>query len=170
MAEYLTNTTDLKAVADAIRTKAGSTASLAFPDGFVSAVNGIQTGGGGIGYKVTFPATATNWKIYGDNSGLLMADGTIKPITDYSTLAGKTFEGVVGIRCYGLNSYDVLKMTLSSGTIAQTNVASQTTSPTSFTITTSPNTTPTFLGAGQYTFWWPLADTVISSIEMYNTD
>lgn len=43
--EYLTNDTDLKAVADAIRTKAGSTAALAFPDGFVSAVNGIQTGG-----------------------------------------------------------------------------------------------------------------------------
>lgn len=45
--EYLTNDTDLKAVADAIRTKAGSTAALAFPDGFVSAVNGIETGGGG---------------------------------------------------------------------------------------------------------------------------
>lgn len=47
MAEYLTNDTDLKAVADAIRTKAGSTAQLSFPDGFVSAVNGIQTGGSG---------------------------------------------------------------------------------------------------------------------------
>lgn len=45
--EYLTNDTDLKAVADAIRTKAGSTAQLSFPDGFVSAVNGIQTGGSG---------------------------------------------------------------------------------------------------------------------------
>lgn len=45
--EYLTNDTDLKAVADAIRTKAGSTAALSFPDGFVSAVNGIQTSGGG---------------------------------------------------------------------------------------------------------------------------
>ena len=44
--EYLTNDTDLKAVADAIRTKAGSTAVLSFPDGFVSAVNGIETGGG----------------------------------------------------------------------------------------------------------------------------
>lgn len=44
--EYLMNDTDLKAVADAIRTKAGSTAALSFPDGFVSAVNGIQTGGG----------------------------------------------------------------------------------------------------------------------------
>lgn len=47
--EYLTNDTDLKAVADAIRTKAGSTAQLSFPNGFVTAVNGIQTGSGGGG-------------------------------------------------------------------------------------------------------------------------
>lgn len=123
------------------------------------------------GYKVTFPATATNWNgIYGDYSGLLMTDGTIKPITDYSTLAGKTFENVVGIRCYGSPGSYVLKMTLSSGTIAQTNVAVQTTVRASFTITTSPNTTPTYLGSGRYTFWWPLTDVVISAIEMYNTD
>lgn len=124
-----------------------------------------------IGHKITFPATATNWnQVYGDYSGLLMTDGTIKPITDYSTLAGKTFENVVGIRCYGSTGDYVLKMTLSSGTIAQTNVAVQTTVRTSFTITTSPNTTPTYFSSGHYTFWWPLTDVVISAIEMYNTD
>ena len=166
MAEYLTNDTDLKAVADAIRTKAGSTAALAFPDGFVSAVNGIQAGGGA-GFSVTFPATATNWnQVADDLSGLLMADGTIKPITDYPTLAGKTFEGVVGIRCKSADSYWVLKMTLSSGTVAQTTLAAVG----GFNITTSPNTTPTFFDTGYYTFWWPLTDVVISSIEMYNTD
>lgn len=95
-----------------------------------------------------------------------MADGTIKPITDYSTLAGQTFEGIVGIRCKGTESYWVLKMTLSSGTVAQTTFAAAG----NFNITTSPNTTPTFLGIGYYTFWWPLTDVVISAIEMYNTD
>ncbi len=35
---------DLTAVADAIRTKGGTSAQLAFPDGFVSAVQAIQTG------------------------------------------------------------------------------------------------------------------------------
>ena len=44
--QLLCGANDMYAVADAIRTKAGSTAALAFPDGFVSAVNGIQTGGG----------------------------------------------------------------------------------------------------------------------------
>ena len=44
MAEYLTNTTDLTAVANAIREKGGTSAQLACPDGFVSAIQAIQTG------------------------------------------------------------------------------------------------------------------------------
>ena len=44
MAEYLTNTTDLKKVADAIRTKGGTSAALAYPDEYVSAINAITTG------------------------------------------------------------------------------------------------------------------------------
>ena len=44
MAEYLTNTTDLTAVADAIRVKGGTSAQLVFPSGFVSAIQAIQTG------------------------------------------------------------------------------------------------------------------------------
>ena len=42
---------DLKAVADSIREKSGKSGSLAFPGGFVSAVNGIETGGGGGGVE-----------------------------------------------------------------------------------------------------------------------
>ena len=38
---------DLGSVADAIRTKGGTSAQLAFPSGFVSAVEAIETGGGG---------------------------------------------------------------------------------------------------------------------------
>lgn len=45
MAEYLTNTTDLTSVANAIRTKGGTTAQLVYPSGFVSAINAIETGG-----------------------------------------------------------------------------------------------------------------------------
>ena len=46
MAEYLTNTTDLTAVADAIRTKGGTSAPLVYPSGFVSAIQSIDTTGG----------------------------------------------------------------------------------------------------------------------------
>ena len=46
MAEYLTNTTDLTSVANAIREKGGTTDPLIYPDGFVTAIEGIETGGG----------------------------------------------------------------------------------------------------------------------------
>lgn len=47
MSNYLATDTDLTAVADAIRTKGGTSASLAFPSDFVSAINAISGGGGG---------------------------------------------------------------------------------------------------------------------------
>jgi hypothetical protein len=44
--------TDLTAVANAIRMKGGTSASLAFPTDFVSAINAIPTGGGGGDYEI----------------------------------------------------------------------------------------------------------------------
>ena len=44
MAEYLTNTTDLTKVATAIREKGGTSDPLVYPDGFVVAIQAIQTG------------------------------------------------------------------------------------------------------------------------------
>lgn len=43
MTEYLTNDTDLKKIADAIRTKGGTSAPLVFPNGFASAISAIKT-------------------------------------------------------------------------------------------------------------------------------
>lgn len=45
MADYLVTDTELTSIADAIRTKGGTSASLTFPTGFVSAVNDIPSGG-----------------------------------------------------------------------------------------------------------------------------
>lgn len=48
--EYVDSTrldSDLTSVANAIRTKGGTSAQLAFPQGFVDAVEAIETGGGG---------------------------------------------------------------------------------------------------------------------------
>lgn len=44
--EYITNDTDLKSVADAIRAKTGKTDPLTFPAEFASEIAGIETGGG----------------------------------------------------------------------------------------------------------------------------
>ena len=44
MSVYIANDTDLTAVADAIRSKANTANPLTFPNGFVSAIDGLSTG------------------------------------------------------------------------------------------------------------------------------
>ena len=122
----------------------------------------------GAGFSVTFPATAKNWdKVDESFATIFLADGTFKSVKDYFTIGGKTIENVAGILIKGVTNYYVLRMTLSAGEIAQfqNNVGAA-----SYIVTAAPNTTATAYAAGRSIFWWPLADTVISSIEMYNTD
>ena len=129
-------------------------------------VNVASGGGGGAGRKVTFPATATNWNgVDPTSANIILADGILKSVADYSTIAGKTIENVAGILIKGYISTDVLRMTLSEGRIIQCDPQSN-----SVDVTTAPNTTPTPYNLGRDLIWWPVADTVISSIEMYNTD
>lgn len=59
--EYVDGTTldsNLTSIANAIRTKGGTSASLLFPTEFVSAINAIQTGGGGSATLITKNITA----------------------------------------------------------------------------------------------------------------
>lgn len=44
MSDYITNDTELTSIANAIRTKGGTSASLVYPSGFISAINAIPTG------------------------------------------------------------------------------------------------------------------------------
>ena len=151
---------------------ANGTATITPDDGYDGlssvdvTVNVASGGGGGAGFKVTFPATATNWD-YVRYAYLLLSDGTVKSFSSYPEVSGKTIENVVGISCIGVSTFVVLKMTLSAGKIAQfqTNIGSA-----SCVVTTAPNATVTPYAAGSSLFWWPLADTVISAIKMYNTD
>ena len=65
MAEYLTNTTDLTKVASAIRAKGGTSDPLVYPDGFVTAIQAIETGGGGggaFGYRPDIGSTGYSAK------------------------------------------------------------------------------------------------------------
>ena len=125
-------------------------------------------GGGGAGYKVTFPATATNWSAVDPSAAhILLADGTFKSVEDYSTIGGKTIENVAGILVHANDSFYVLRMTLSAGGIAQFNSFR---GIISYEVTTAPNATLVPYNTGKELFWWPIADTVISAIEMYNTD
>ena len=54
---------DLASVANAIRTKGGTSAQLAFPAEFVSAIEAIETGGGGDTYKKTTYTVASTASI-----------------------------------------------------------------------------------------------------------
>lgn len=51
--------TDLTSVANAIRTKGGTSASLAFPSGFVTAIGAIPSGGGYTADEIAIPANNT---------------------------------------------------------------------------------------------------------------
>ena len=62
-------------------------------------VNVASGGGGGAGFKVTFPATAKNWDKVRSTAVLYLADNTTKSIADYSSISGQTIENVIGIGC-----------------------------------------------------------------------
>lgn len=57
MADYLTTDTELASIANAIRTKGGTSAQLEYPSGFVTAIGDIQTGGGATPKTVTITLT-----------------------------------------------------------------------------------------------------------------
>jgi len=88
MTDYIASGTDLTSVADAIRTKGGTSSSLAFPNGFVSAINDIS-GGGGIqgGYNVKFTTEGNDYAIVSCVAGNSI-DAPLDPV-----ISGKAFTG-----------------------------------------------------------------------------
>ena len=84
MAEYLTNNTDLKKVADAIRTKGGTADPLVYPDGFVEAIGNIQTGSPEQEKSVTITANGTN-EIMPDEGKLLNKVTVEVDVPDWET-------------------------------------------------------------------------------------
>ena len=128
-------------------------------------VNVASGGGGGAGFKVTFPATATNWNMV-ISSGIVQVDGTVVSMKDYSTLAGKTIPNVLEICVWGAGYY-LLRMTVQTGKIMFTYI-----NPALVNVSTAADgeSSATYIGNGSYARWIPLADTVISKLEMYNTD
>lgn len=59
MSNYAVSDSDLTTIADAIRTKGGTSAGLSFPDGFVSAIGDIPTGGTGTLISKSITANGT---------------------------------------------------------------------------------------------------------------
>lgn len=128
-------------------------------------VNVASGGGGGAGFSVTFPATATNWNKV-TSGGIVQVDGTVVGMKDYSTLAGKTIPNVLEICVWG-SGYYFLRMTVQTGKIMFTHIDSM---GVNTHTAADGESSVTYMNNGAYARWIPLADTVISSIEMYNTD
>lgn len=128
-------------------------------------VNVASGGGGSAGFSVTFPATAKNWHMI-SAGGIVQVDGTVVDVVDYSTLAGKTIPNVLEICIRGSGFY-FPRMTVQTGKIMFIYM-----SPagvmTNTMVDGESSLTPTSTNASGY--WIPFADTVISAIEMYNTD
>ena len=77
MAYRKVNDNSLASVADAIRSKGGTSDSLVFPDGFVSAVSAIQTGGGGSWSQISDkPFDAIDGNTLVNRSGTLYVNTT----------------------------------------------------------------------------------------------
>ena len=165
----LTRITNAKAaIKTALEGKGVSVPEATLLDGMAGLIESIEAGGGGAGFSMTFPATAKNWGMVDPNNAyILLADGTFKSIKDYSTIGGKTIENVAGIVVRTSDPFYIFRMTLSAGGIAQFSVSEGTSS---YVVTTAPNTTTSRYELGMSMLWWPVADTVISSIEMYIAD
>ena len=134
MAEFLTNTTDLTAVANAIREKGGTSEQLACPDGFVAAIQAIQTGVP-LQIAVTTNAGATVTATKGsktvsgaaDTSGhctLTVDEAGTWTVTAATASTTKTSDVVVGISNVDLlpvdsvlnnNSWEIIKKVSDAG-------------------------------------------------------
>ena len=94
MAEYLTNTTDLTAVADAIRAKGGTSDPLVYPGGFVTAIGNIQTGG-----SLT-PGAPGDITFY-DYDGTIVTSWTLAELATKTALPD--YPSHEGLTCQGWN-------------------------------------------------------------------
>ena len=86
---YLTNDSELSQVANAIREKGGTSNNLVYPDGFVSAINNIPTGGGG--------GSVDSGVVFIDYDGTIVESWEPSSVASKTSLpANPTHTGLVG--------------------------------------------------------------------------
>lgn len=135
MAEYLTNTVELTAVANAIREKGGTSEQLACPNGFVTAIQAIQTGvplqiAVATNAGATVTATKGNKTVSGtaDTNGhctLTVDEAGTWTVTAATASTTKTSDVVVGINNVDLSLVDSVLNNNSWATIKKVSDAGQ---------------------------------------------
>lgn len=111
MADYLTNTTELTAVADAIRGKTGDEGDLIFPNGFVNAIEGISSGSSNLYILTQSPYQNTNVTTPSSS-------GYVIPMVAYQVPAGDT----ITFYTYGDYILDTITGVTTSSNIPYTTV------------------------------------------------
>lgn len=116
MSEYLVQDTELAAVADAIRTKAGTTDPITFPNGFTEAIAAIQTGAGGSEEPYAIGTVTVK------RAGVTIPGATVTAVNGEHTVSGVTdAEGKCSLILTQTGTYTVTVVydgqTTSAGTI-----------------------------------------------------
>lgn len=121
------------------------------------------------GFKITFPATAdANWAALVTAARLFKSDGTFVNFTDYSVVAGKSVSNVIAITIPTTNREYVARYTFSGGMLGIDGELLGVTNTPYVRVENSPSYTP-YYGGDRY---WHVftADTVITKLEIYDTD
>ena len=166
MANYLVTDTELTSVADAIRTKGGTSADLEFPSGFVTAIGNISGGGGNLQAKTNINPTTSSQTIEPDEGydGLssvqinAMASGSAATpattITANPTISVNSSTGVITATASATQSVTptVSAGYVSSGTAGTITVSGSNTSnlTTQAAQTIHPSTSDQTIAAGKY--------------------
>ena len=151
------------------------TATITPDDGYdgLSSV-GVEvnvSGGGGVvssGYSVTFPATANNWNQIAGYAALVLSDGSTVDFKDYSVVAGRTINNVIGIQV-SAEIYYILKLTLTAGAIVVVCSVNGGNYLNADRIE-APGTTPYYpYSSSTYMWLTPVKDMIISDIDLIPT-
>ena len=153
---------DLTSVANAIRTKGGTSASLAFPSGFVSAINAIS-GGGGAEYLAATVTSASSSKSVSFPAGDFVVTNTkclmifVSDVTENDPSVERIRSGTYirvpdnNIVKNGANSYSFISvLKAGSGTDYFTYLSAPSQSGTTITVSSSQKH---FAAGGTYYFW-----------------
>ncbi len=104
--DYKVTDTELTSIADAIRTKGGTSEPLTFPSEFVSAIGSISTGGGGTITVLTLPNAKVTATLDEDT------------YTEYADANGECVIAVSNAGTYSVMAYDENDTFIGSSTVA----------------------------------------------------
>lgn len=90
---YTVEYEDMKSVADAIRAKSSTAATLMFPDDFISTIQSIPTGGGGGGEAVSFTVGGTDARAFFTDSNGVYCD--YNAMSYGGVIPGTTTDGAI---------------------------------------------------------------------------